>query len=436
MFKLTDEQENILNNINNWYYNNIDDQFLEYTGPAGSGKTMLLRSSIDTLKLDINEDVLALSVTGSAVNNLRSLGFTNAATIQKGLYIHTYYDQYNNQYYDKKRFIDQKIKLVVVDEAQSLSTSDIHALKNSGIKAILCGDSNQWSLYQSSGFGLNNKEKIFTLTKVLRQAQNSDIVTIANNILNETRFNINEISLTSDIQIMPYSQFKQTCMFIIPNYDIIISNRNVIRNWFNFFIKEYIYGNFGLYIYINDRIVCKRNYWKQSVMSSDNIKISLTNGLIGRSAKNSTYNQFLANKGCLMIDFIPDIYPVTFKNLEISLRYLKDLYILYLNTNIEDQILNEDPIKIEEISTLNDEIIESSNIYSNHEIFDYAYCLTTAFTQGREFRSGIFIQDNYTYKNNNEKIRYNELIYTALTRFTDKCLFVIPDNIMSDLFII
>lgn len=67
----------------NWYHR-MEKQTLEISGPAGSGKTSLVRYLIERLKLDI-DDVLFCAFSGKAVSQLAKHGLP-AKTIHSAIY--------------------------------------------------------------------------------------------------------------------------------------------------------------------------------------------------------------------------------------------------------------------------------------------------------------------------------------------------------------
>ena len=60
------------------------------------------------------------------------------------------------------------------------------------------------------------------------------------------------------------------------------------------------------------------------------------------------------------------------------------------------------------------------NPYSEGENFEYAYALTVHCAQGSQYDHGIYIQESLP------NTRDENLNYTAVTRFSNYCIYVIP----------
>ena len=81
---LNDQQEQIVKKAVDWYYNSSE-QIFQYSGSAGTGKSVVMNAIIQALGLDITE-VAPMSFIGAAVIVMRRKGLINAKTVHSWLY--------------------------------------------------------------------------------------------------------------------------------------------------------------------------------------------------------------------------------------------------------------------------------------------------------------------------------------------------------------
>ena len=123
---LTDDQERAKNLIAEWYVN-TDDQVFVLSGYAGTGKTFLIDYVVrEVLQMKVGSEAVFVSPTGKAAANLVKNG-TLAGTVHSLIYIRNEDDFDVNEdgeiiereelSFIKKEKIDEKIKLIIIDEA-------------------------------------------------------------------------------------------------------------------------------------------------------------------------------------------------------------------------------------------------------------------------------------------------------------------------------
>ena len=81
---LNDQQEKIVKKAVDWFYNSSEQAF-QYSGSAGTGKSVVMNAIIQALGLDITE-VAPMSFIGAAVIVMRRKGLINAKTVHSWLY--------------------------------------------------------------------------------------------------------------------------------------------------------------------------------------------------------------------------------------------------------------------------------------------------------------------------------------------------------------
>lgn len=181
-FKYEDEQVKAI-------YSALTNNVSIITGGPGTGKTTIEKGIIYSYKELISNDSEVVSLcapTGKAAKRIEeSTGFS-AKTIHKLLG----YDAQGNFYYNK--FNPLPTKLLIVDEASMIDCFLFHRLLeslNNDCKVVIVGDSDQ---LPSIGPGQILKDLIdsdvFVTTKLLkihRQKENSKIISLAYNVLDE-----------------------------------------------------------------------------------------------------------------------------------------------------------------------------------------------------------------------------------------------------------
>ena len=149
---LTPDQERAKNLIAEWYLNS-DDLFFVLSGYAGTGKTFLINHVVkDVLKLKVGEEAVFISPTGKAASILVKKG-TPAGTVHSLIYMRDQEDfevnedgeiiESENLSFIKREKIDEKIKLIVVDEASMVAADVLRDLLSFNVKCLFSGDGAQ-----------------------------------------------------------------------------------------------------------------------------------------------------------------------------------------------------------------------------------------------------------------------------------------------------
>ena len=140
---LTADQEAAKNLIKEWYFNS-DDQFFVLSGYAGTGKTFLIDYVVrKEIKLKVGEEAVFVSPTGKAASILVKRG-TPACTLHSLIYVRDEDDfdvDENGEIIEAQRLsfikrekIDEKIKLIVIDEASMVPADVLRDLLSFGVK--------------------------------------------------------------------------------------------------------------------------------------------------------------------------------------------------------------------------------------------------------------------------------------------------------------
>ena len=155
MIVLNEEQQNVVDNAVEWFYNGKD-QVFQYDGIPGAGKSVVLMEIIKTLGLDILTEVAPMSFTGTASLVMRMKGFINARTAHSWIYHveavpmkdasgNTVMDTLLNVPIMIPKFrlvhkLDDSIKLIVIDEGYCLPKTVGEHVKRFGKKILIIVD--------------------------------------------------------------------------------------------------------------------------------------------------------------------------------------------------------------------------------------------------------------------------------------------------------
>ena len=130
MIRLNEQQQQIVDEAVDFYYNSSE-QVFQYSGKAGTGKSVVLNAIIKRLGLTL-ADIAPMSYIGAAAIIMRLKGLTNAKTIHSWLfepqivYDGDVIDGYMNRPKPRLIFVPKPLgnkKLVCVDEAGSMPFS-------------------------------------------------------------------------------------------------------------------------------------------------------------------------------------------------------------------------------------------------------------------------------------------------------------------------
>ena len=401
----TNQQEQVIKDAVRWFHSSSK-QLFEIEGEAGTGKSVVLFEIIRRLHLKPDQ-YLAMAYTGQAAIVMRTKGFPNARSIHSTLYniekvpIISDYDTKNdkdplviniNTEFNTKNFryefiplskgeLPDSVKLLVIDEAYMVPKSMKKDIIQHGIKVLVAGDSGQLPpIAQPSAFldGYNTH----VLTELMRQAKNDPIIYLARRarrglpihtgVYGDRALVIEDTDLTNEMVL---------------NVGNVICGTNKTRDMFNSTIRA-LQGKLENIPVRGDRVICRANNWDISQCN-----IALANGLTGTIVSDVTVDKFFNKDRTLFyMDFLPDILPVPFKNLEVHYPHLTSLF--------------EERNKIRQ------------DRYARGEFFEFAYAITTHLSQGAEYRYGIYYE---------EFLRpsiQNQLIYTGITRFKEAIIYV------------
>lgn len=378
---LNSGQEELIYQMTEWYHNYRNGlttkQWFCYGGAAGTGKTTVLKEFINRIHLT-PEQYKTCAYVGKAVLVLARHGLP-ACTIHKLIY-HTFAEleepDPENPYFRPKikpRFVlreklEDELELVCIDEYRMVDDNMIRNILSYGKPVIFMGDENQLPPI----FGDSTIIKPdFYLTQPMRQSYDSNIILLANRILEGRRF---ELMDTPDAKVVDRIEFGQN---LLDDYDIIITSKNKTREYFNKLIREELIGRTSELPTYNDKLICRQNDWSNEVND-----IGLCNGMVGFV---TGFDKSTVSKGFMKMSFKPEFMDAEYEDCKLDYKYFK--------------------CEPEERAKYG---------LSKYHKFEYGYAITTHLSQGSEYGRVLYIREPW-----GDNLMRKQLDYTAVTRARD-----------------
>ena len=391
--ELTDEQIQLVKDAVHWFKYESD-QVFQYSAPAGAGKTTVMHYIIDQLGLDY-EEVAPMAYTGAASIVMRINGFPYAKTIHSWMYtVQEKTKAVNGKIVKEISFVrkplPEEIKLICIDEGAMVPKEMADEIESRNVKILVCGDINQLPPVNSDPSYLTDKrsEKIHYLTQIMRQEKGSSIVELANMILNDQKFRLGNYG---DAWVITTSMLTDQMM---KEADAILCSTNRTRDKLTDHIRHDIFGLKSKMPMNGEKLVCRQNNW-----AIDCDGLNLANGMSGIATRGFSVDRYADGK--FEIDFTPTMFPhITFKDLECDYKFFVSNY--------------EERRYMKSFSGVR----RGFNDFG--EKFEFGYALTTHLAQGSQYRRGIYIQEPL------RDTDLKKLFYTAITRFREKCIYVVP----------
>ncbi len=346
------------------------------SGLAGTGKTTILRA---VLKIYKNYSIGCCALSAKAAQRITEATGCPASTIHRLLGFNKLgftYDSSNRLPYD----------VIVIDEASMINASIFYSLVSAikeGAKVIICGDDGQ---LPPIGYGNIFHDllemNVFTsckLTKILRQAEKSGIITDSKKIRNnENPLKYPQLKVvTGELQDMTY---------------MFRDNREGMRELaLKFYFKTIEKDG------IDDTIIitpCKQSRCN----SSEEINKIIQETLIPKTADKILFGSKEFRVGAKVIQRANNYEKNVFNG---EIGYIKDIY----------DSGKQKMIKVD----FNNKVIDFTQ--SELASLELAYALTIHVIQGSGYKNVIVIIDNTHFK-----LLDNCLLYTGLTRAKTKCL--------------
>lgn len=351
-------------------------------GPAGSGKSSLVRFIIDALDIP-EEQVVYIAYTGKASLVLRNKGCENSLTAHKLLY-HAKEKPDGTYEFKPKKYLDGNYKIIVLDECSMLPEEMWELLLSHKVHVLALGDNEQLPPVSGDSKILDHPHVI--LDEIVRQALDSPIIRLSVDIRAGKWL---EYGGVKECRVIP--QEKVTDRLLL-GADQILCGKNITRHYLNERLRKIKYGDQYANFPLNeDKVICLRNEW--NVIGSD--EDPLVNGMIG------TINniQLLENDNLYKPKMIAD--------------FSSDSNGIYRNLHMDYKIFTG-----KETTVNKDNWMQYPKNLRAYE-FDYGYAVTVHKFQGSEAEK-VIVYDEWL----GDKDYHRRWLYTAVTR-SSKMLVVV-----------
>ena len=414
--KLTADQEAAKNLIAEWFLNG-DNLCFVLAGYAGTGKTFLINHVVrDVLGLQAGSEAAFVSPTGKAATVLAQ-GGTVAGTVHGLIYIRDEEDfdvdengeviyQERKITFHKRDSIDQRIKLIIIDEASMVGAEMLRDLLSFGVKCLFCGDHAQLPPVNDD-CGLM-KTPDYILTEIVRQAAGDPIIQVA--------------TMAREGKNIPYGRYGENVVVTslrrfqgeerkkaLLRADQIICGRNKTRNSLNVEYRGYL--GIPLQEYFpqsGEKLICTLNNWEKPLDKEE--RFHLVNGMIGTVENVVEHYDHLLSLSFTADGIGDEIDVVADGGIFIADEYAH-LYGDRAAKLIDGTFVHE----------YNRTLLRKMKVVSEEPIsrFEFAYAITCHKAQGSEFDSVVVFDEGWLFGED----RYRWL-YTAITRAKKRLLIV------------
>lgn len=384
------------------FYRYSSGQIFQFAGGPGTGKSVVMKAIADRLVMDnilTYDEIMPMAYTGQAAIVMRTKGFPNARSIHSSIYTVEYVpkvDDLGNTIMDTKynapslvmRMVPKDlsgIKLMMIDEGGMVPRHMKRDIEQYGIKIIVCGDLGQLPPVADEPAYLVDG-KIQYLTRIMRQAEGSGIVYIANRCLQGLPIHT---GLYGNVLVIDHEDLTNE---MIAASNAVICGKNSTRDKINNIVRHDILGiTMDLPTY-GERVICRKNNWSMEIDG-----ISLANGLNGTCVSMPRIADFDGES--FSMDFLPDLTNKPFNNLRCDYKYFTAP------------------------ASIKNDMKRFGSKYDLGEKFDLAYALTTHLAQGAEYPCGIYMEEHLK----DPSITRN-LNNTGITRFKNAAIYVKPER--------
>ena len=412
---LTLAQENAKKLIEEWFFN-TDDQVFVLSGYAGTGKTFLIDYVVrEILKLDVGKEAVFVSPTGKAAANLVRNG-TVAGTVHSLIYVRDGEEfdvDENGEIIERKELsfikrekIDEKIRLIIIDEASMINETVLTDLLSFGVKCLFSGDGAQLPPVNGACPLLENPH--YTLTEIVRQAADNPIIQVA--------------TLAREGKKIPYGTYGDSVCVIGRNAlkgaerkrlflkaDQILCGRNKTRAALNDEVRGYKGISKEQVLPLDgEKLICTLNDWEKALDRDE--RFYLVNGIIGTASEIKESFDDLATME-FQADFMEESVKVPFDLGIFKESKYRHLYGDRAVTLSDGTVAHEG----------NFELLHKLRAVADEPIcrFEFAYAITCHKAQGSEFEFVIVFDESWAFGEEG-----NRWLYTAITRAKEKLLII------------
>ena len=374
-------------------HGNTSEQVLQISGGPGTGKTTIMHEMIRRIGIPIDR-VAPMAFIGQAAINMRFKGLLNAKTIHSWLYdvveVPVYdergmviMDPVYNKPVTRPEFIPRDLKDIdyfMIDEGSTVPMNMKQDILSRGKKIIVFGDLDQLPpVGDEPAFFRNGR--VIKLTEIIRQAKGSEIIKLANFVL---QGGIPSPGIYGNVLVIEPEDLTDE---MIMASQIVLCGKNATRDSMNNHIRQDLLHYHTNLPAFGEKVICRKNNW-----TIERDGISLANGLAGSVIRPADVTRF--DGKTFAIDFVPNFTNILFDDIKCDYEYFT-------------------------APRAQKEFLKNSK-YSIGNKFEYAYTITTHLAQGAQYSNGIYISEYL-----NKDIQRN-LNFTGVTRFKNYMIYVLP----------
>jgi exodeoxyribonuclease V len=249
-----------------WVLGRTRKQFFFLTGGAGTGKTSTAKAAATACvgSEDLLYQVLFIAPTGKAASRLRQKGCSGAKTLHQFVYRVLGEDEEGDPNFVEKHTRDERPRLVVLDEGSMVGQYDMKALLKIGIPVLILGDLGQLPPVKAPDF-LTPDDVDFTLTEIMRQAGESNIIRAAGFVREGKRLPLREYD---DVQVRAGVPPLEQLLDHVDEQSQILCSYNSTRVGTNNAIREAL-GFTGPTPQIGEKVMCWFNQHGKHFMNGE-----------------------------------------------------------------------------------------------------------------------------------------------------------------------
>ncbi len=414
--QLTADQQQAQNLIAEWFFHTEDLQFV-LAGYAGTGKTFLINHVVkNVLGLEAGVEAAFVSPTGKAATVLAQ-GGTVAGTVHGLIYIRNEDElevdedgeviaSVRKLSFTKRERIDEKIRLIIVDEASMVGEEMLRDLLSFGVKCLFCGDHAQLPPVNGDCFLMQRPD--FVLTEIVRQAAGDPIIQVAT-MAREGK-NIPYGHYGENVSVIPLRRFQgEERKRALLRADQIICGRNKTRNSLNAEYRGYLKISADEYLpQDGEKLICTLNNWEQPLDADE--RFHLVNGIIGRAKNVSEQCDYLLSFSFTADGIGDEVEVIADGGVFLTGEYAH-MYGDRAATLADGTIVHE----------YNRTLLRKLKVVSEQTInrFEFAYAITCHKAQGSEFDWVVVFDESWLF--GEDRFRW---MYTAITRAKKRLLIV------------
>lgn len=368
--------------------------WFEISGPAGSGKTTLVKYIMK--ELGISDDAVAfMAYVGKATLALRLSG-VNARTIHSSIYdLVTKYVRDEDghvitehskpktiQTFEKKIALPSNWEQLVIDEGGMVGDKIGMDLLSYGIPSLFLGDLRQLPPVMSKRMFLEHPD--VELNEIMRQEKDSPIIYLSQLATHGIPIPYGTYGYNECRVIRPHEMTDED----VASADIVICGTNNMRDNINHYIREKIQKIDAPYIVPEDKLICRQNKWDLML----NEDIAMVNGLIGYV--DNIYRE-TRSSAMMEIDFRPEFCKEEkFKRIPVNHKYP---FLPYTERKM------------------------SNPKYSGEKVLmEFGNCITCHLAQGSQYDTVLVYVENVS-----NSLYFRQWLYTAITRARKRLILVI-----------